>query len=431
MKKYFLTFTCMAVMAASLSAQKLPKSVKDAKKALNAGSFTEALKLIDAALEDEATANMAEAWSVKGDVINGMLDAEHKEIIKSNLPGATPYVVKGAANGPLAFEAYKMALSKSTSDKDKGKKGAITGLVNMATSLNDIGLQLFNDKDYAGAFTSFSTVLSAREALNAIGNKSIFSKEEDFNLMQYYTALAATYAGTPEKAMDISKKLVDINFNKPLPYEQVFDSLIDTDEEAAFEVLAKGRKACADDPKNLEGFLLKEINFLLKKEDYAKLESKLQTAIASDPDNFTLYYALGNVYSQLSNEQYDAKNAEKGVEYFNEANKYYEKTLEIKPDHVEALFNQGVLYHGKATRLNEPIQALSSDYSSAGTKKYDALQAEQKKHLAEAKPFFEKALSVNPKHYNSMSALKGISAHMNDKAGIAKYEAMMKELESN
>lgn len=429
MKKYFLTFTCMAVMAVSLSAQKLPKSVKEAKKALNAKNFSEALNLVNAALEDGATANISEAWSVKGDALSGVLDSDYDGVIKSRIPGGALYEIKNADNGPLAFDAYKMALDKAIDDKDKGKKGAIEGLVNLATVLNELGLELFNKKKFDAAYNSFNTLLASREALNAIGNKSIFSKEEDFNMMQYYTALAATYAGTPEKTMDISRNLVELNYNKPLPYEQVFESLIETDEEAAFEVLAKGRKACSDDPKNMEGFLLKEINFLLKKEDYSKLESKLQDAIASDPDNYTLYYALGNVYSQLSNEQYAAKNAKKGMEYFNEASKYYAKTLEIKPDHVEAMFNQGVLHHGKATRMNDAIQELSSDYSSAGTKKYDALQAEQKQHLRDAKPFFEKALTVDAKHYNSINALKGISAHLNDKEGIAKYDAMLKALE--
>jgi tetratricopeptide (TPR) repeat protein len=421
----------MVVMAVSLSAQKLPKSVKEAKKALNAKNFSEALNLINSALEDQATANISEAWSVKGDALNGMLGNDYDGVIKSRIPGGAPHEIKNAANGPLVFDAYKMALDKSVDDKDKGKKAAVVGLVNLATVLNELGLELFNEKRFGDAYNSFNTLLSTREALNAIGNKSIFSKEEDFNMMQYYTALAATYAGTPEKAFGIFKKLVELNYNQPLPYEQVFESLIETDEAAAFAVLEKGRKACADDPKNLEGFLLKEINFLLKKEDYAKLESKLQAAIASDPENFTLYYALGNVYSQLSTEQYDAKNAEKGLEYFNEANKYYVKTLEIKPDHVETLFNQGVLYHGKATRMNDAIQQLNSDYSSAGTKKYEALQNEQKQHLKDAKPYFEKALAINAKHYNSVNALKGISAHLNDKEGIAKYSAMLEALESN
>ncbi|MGK0387541.1 MAG: tetratricopeptide (TPR) repeat protein [Maribacter sp.] len=429
MNKYFLTFACIAVMAISLSAQKLPKSVKDAKKALNAKNFSEALNLINVALEDEATANISEAWSVKGDALIGLLDSDYEGVIKSRIPGAPPFEIKNAASAPLVFDAYKMALDKAVDDKDKGKKGAIAGLANLAIVLNELGLELFNNKKFGEAYNSFNAIISSREALNAIGNKSIFAKEEDFNTMQYYTALAATYAGTPEKAIDISKRLVELNFNKPLPYEQLFESLVATDEEAAFAILAKGRKACSDDPKNMEGFLLKEINFLLKKEDYSKLESKLQEAIASDPDNFSLYYALGNVYSQLSKEQYEAKNAENGLKYFNEASKYYAKTLEIKPDHVEAMFNQGVLHHSKATRMNTVIQELSSDYSSAGTDKYNALQNEQKQHLKAAKPYFEKALTIDAKHYNSVNALKGISAHLNDKEGIAKYDAMLKALE--
>lgn len=417
----------MALVAVSLSAQKLPKSVKDAKKALNASKYAEALNLIDAALQEDATANISEAWAVKGDALTGILANERGEIEKARILGQN-YVVQNGANGPLAFDAYKQAMEKAVDDKDKGMKASVKGMVDLATHLNEIALNQFNNKNYEGAFKSFGTVLGAREALNAIGNKSILSKEEDFNTIQYYAGLAAAYNGTPEKATDIYKSLVNLNYNKPLPYEQVFEMLVATDEAAAFEVLEKGKKACADDPKNLIGFLYKEINFYLKKQEYDKLETKLQDAIAQDPENPTLYYALGNVYGSLSDGAYKDGDNTNGAKYFAEAEKYYNTTLEVDAKHYESAYNIGALYYNRATTLNGPLKELGSDMSREGMAKYDKLKEEQKDLLLKSVPHFEKALGINGEHLGSVEALKGVAAYTNNAADLAKYEALLKKL---
>lgn len=418
---------CMAFLGLSLSAQKLPKSVKDAKKALNAGSYTDALNIINTALEDGTTANIAEAWAVKGDALNGMVALEESEMMKASLTGGE-YTISNVTAGPEALVAYQTALEKAVDDKDKGKKAAVKGLVNMATSLNEIGLQLFNNKRFPEAFNAFNSIIEARKSLFAIGNKSLFSKEEDFNTMQYYTGLAAAYAKTPEKAISIYQSLADINYNKPLPYEQLFEHHLKTDEAAALEVLAKGRKNCADDPKNLVNFLYKEINFYLKKKEYDVLESKLQDAIAQDPDNASLYYALGNVYGELASTATSEGKTADADKYFDEAKKYYEGTLKVKADHHDAAYNIGALYYNKATLLNGPLKDLGSDMSKSGMAKYDEMKEKQKGLLLASVPHFEKALSINDKHLPSMEALKGVAAYNNDNATVSKYEAMIKAL---
>jgi hypothetical protein len=95
MKKYVLTFLCMALLAGGAMAQKapkLPKSVKEAKKALNASKYSEALKLINTALEDPTAEGMAEAWAVKGEVYGGMVATDDAAIIKTSVTGGTPTV---------------------------------------------------------------------------------------------------------------------------------------------------------------------------------------------------------------------------------------------------------------------------------------------------------------------------------------------------
>lgn len=415
----------MAVMAVSLSAQKLPKSVKQAKKAMSAGKFDEALKLIDSALEDESTAKISSAWAIKGDILNAVATTDKDELLKSQVTKKS-YEVKNPLAAANALTAYKMALENSTGKKDKGQRAAIKGLASLASPLNDIATNLFSVKKYAESFTLFKSLIQAREILQGFGNKSILPKVADFNTIQYYTGVAAAYAGTPEKATAIYQKLVDAEYPESLPYEQVFEQLIEKDEKAAFDVMAKGRKACAEDPSKLKGFLFKEINYYLKQGKTDVLESKLQEAIEQDPENYTLHFVLGNVYSDLANDATDATTAK---EYTKQSEEYYNSTLKIKPDFADAHVGLGLIHYNKATALNEPIKALADDYSAAGTKKYDALKAQQLKHLEDSAPFFKAALKADSKKIKAMEALRGIAAFKNDTAALEKYKKMIEEAE--
>ncbi len=419
----------MAVLAVSMTAQKLPKSVKDAKKALNAKNYTESLQLINTALEDNTVAGMSEAWSVKGDIFAGMISDEADKLIKSNsgIPGVEKFQPTEATNGVKAFDAYKMALSKS-SEGDKGSKASIKGLVGLVTSLNHMGLGLFNGGKFGEAFNAFNTILSARELLNGVGNKSILSKPEEFNLMQYYAALSATNAGQADKATGLFKSLVDAGYENHLPYQQMFKNMVGEDEKGAFEILEKGKKVCGDDPDAKKGFLFTEINHYLKKGEYKTLETKIQDAIAAEPDNVSLYFALGTVYDQLYQGAIkDGKNDD-ADKYFNEAKSYYEKTAELDNSHSDAHYNIGAMHYNKATFLNTEIKKYDDDMSSAGIKKWESLKNQQKGYLSDSKPFFEKALSLNPKHVGAMTALKGIAAYNNDKTTVDKYQKMIDAL---
>jgi tetratricopeptide (TPR) repeat protein len=294
-----------------------------------------------------------------------------------------------------------------------------------------VGSTLFAQGDFENAFNAFNTILQTRELLRSKGNNSIYSKDEEYRQMQFNAGICAKRAGKPELASDIFQSLVDADYPSPTPYIEVFNSLINDDEAAAFVVLDKGKKACSKEEgtANTSEFLFAEINYFLKNGQYEKLESRLQAAIEAQPDNVSLYYALGTVYDGLFQKADKAGEKETAESHFKEAKKYYEKTLELNDKHADASYNIGALYYNSAANMNATIKQYDSDLSNEGIRKYNALKGEQKKLMETSKPFFERALDMNPSHRGSMKALQGIAAYNNDKATADKYKAMLEAVE--
>ncbi len=427
MKKIVLTFTCMLFVAASLFAQKLPKSVKEAKKAMNANKHAEALSLIDKALEDGTTASMAEAWSVKGEILAKLVDKDFEGINKALVSGDKYEVVDNLAGGK-ALEAFSKALELASGNaKDKGFKASIKGLTGLATNLNNVGLFNYNNGDFAGAFDSFNALIGCNSLLKSNGNKSIFSNPEDLTLTQYYAGLAAYQSKQTDKALPIFESLVEANFNKPLPYQEVFNAYIDSDPDKAMGILAKGKENCGDEPDALKAFLFAEINHYLKNGEYAKLEGHLEKAIAAEPENVSLHFALGSVYDQLyQTAQKEGRTAD-AEKNFGKSVEFYEKTFKMDPTFSDAPFNIGALIFNKAVFMNEEIKKYDDDMSSAGIKKWEELKETQKGMMAKAKPHFEQTLQIDAEHRGALKAMMQIAAYNNDQAGIAKYKKLLGE----
>ncbi len=424
MKNFFLTVFCLALVGTSLYAQKLPKSVKDAKKAFNAKDFAGALDLINAGLKDDATANMAEAWSVKGDVYTAMMSEDFNNITLAAAKGESA-AVKYPTAGKDAFDAYEKALGVSTGEKDKGQKAAMAGLVNLTTKADQIGSALYSSSNFEGAFNSFDLVFKAKDLLDSKGNKSTTLDAASAQGLKYNAILSAINAKKPTMAKGYMEQLVNEGFNKPLPYTQLFDLTIKEDEAAAFAILDKGKKACEGD---VASFLFSEINYHLQKGEYEKLEGKLQSAIKAEPDNVSLYFALGTVYDKFYQESYQAGDKAKGDEHFEKAKKYYNEALIRKEDFSDAMFNMGAMYFNKAAYMNDEIAKYDSDMTSAGLRKYEELRGKQKGFMNEAKPYFVKTLAMDGNHIGAAGALKSIAANNNDAAELKKYTDLYNKL---
>ena len=98
--------------------------------------------------------------------------------------------------------------------------------------------------------------------------------------------------------------------------------------------------------------------------------------LAKDPNNAFNLYVKGYIYHNM--EDYD------------NALKYYKKTIEIDPTYAEAYSNIGLIYCLQAQNFSEKA---SSDVNDP---KYKEDQAALKGFYEQAKPYYEKARELKP-----------------------------------
>jgi len=195
-------------------------------------------------------------------------------------------------------------------------------------------------------------------------------------------------------------------YDEPRIYSFVFDLTEKDDEAAALKVLEKGK---AKYPASSE-LMFTEINYYIKKGDFTSLKSKLEAAIEKNPDNPSLYSALGNVFMNLFQDEFAKGNEEKAGTYFDDAKSYFEKALELKPDLFDVNYNLGSLFYNKAVEVTKKMNALPINE----TKKYDAYKVEMEGLFNTALPYFKKAEALNANDQSTLIALKEIFARLND-----------------
>ncbi len=178
--------------------------------------------------------------------------------------------------------------------------------------------------------------------------------------------------------------------------------------EAAIEAIKEAR---LNAPSDLN-LLLTEANLYLKIDRKDKFKELMEVAVKQDPTNSSLFYNLGVIAA----EQEDVVSAKK----------YYQKSLELKPDNIDANFNLAALILNEEAALVEEMNSLGT--SSADNKKYDVLQEKRSSIYKEAKPYLEKILSIDPKNQNAAQTLKGIYSVLGETAKFKEMKALLESL---
>ncbi len=178
-------------------------------------------------------------------------------------------------------------------------------------------------------------------------------------------------------------------------------------DDEAIKFIEKAKK---EDPDNLD-LIIGEGNYYLKKGDNAKFAEAMQRAVELDPKNKLVNFNLATAYYQLK--KYD------------QAKKYYEKTLELDPNYVDAY--KGIAYiilvpEEKITKEMNKDEVLMND------KLYNKYNNQRLALYRKVLPILEKARKVAPNDENVLTMLKKIYRDLDMKAKYKEVKAQLDAL---
>ena len=388
---------------ASLNNTKSPAFAATAK-----ASIADAKTSIDKASTNEKTAALPLTYALKGAIYSALAVAD-------TIPATA------ATLFTTADDAVKKA--KELDTKGDNKKLIDEANLNLAQYKFTEGIKTYQAAKYEDAYKAFDyyrTILP-----------------EDTNAV-YYTALSASNAGAKDPkyyplALTNYNKLVTLKFNgNNVVYANMATIyLLSKDTVNALKAVSDG---VAKYPGN-NALRKYEIEISLQSGKQKEVLSKIESAIAADPKNKTLYYYAGLTYTQIGDED-DAQSvkakdaaikASKHASALANYKKGFEnssKALEIDPNYFEANLNAG--YDLEKPAIDDFNAANQTPANKP--KEFDALIAKADMEFETSKPYLLKAVELNPKSISALTNLRNYYRGKTDKAHAVENTAKANEL---
>ncbi len=406
MKKQLVLTIVMCMIAGFSFGQK--KAIKDAKSEANADkpNFKEARNLIQAAMKDPETKDLAETWYTAGWIEDKQFDDENKKIVIRKKPNekvmytallkVLPYLEK-------ADELDQMPDAKGKA-KPKFRKNIKAILRANYPYLTSGGVYYYNAKDYKQAYEFFHQYVITPDLKMFEDDPLISKTDTNYLKYKYYAGNSAFYMKDYQKAIGIYNEMKNV-YNSKEMYKYLADSYKLLKDTVNFmSVLKDGIGKYPEDSY----FLLNLINqyiFTNKKDEAIEYLNK---AIAQNPNNAQLYNVMGSIYEEK-------KESAKAKEYF-------DKAMSLNPESAEIQANIGRIYFNKGVEL----RAVANDISD--NKKYAEALAISNAKFKEAMPYFEKAHQLNPNEKEYLVALKGIYYNLGMGKQYEEADAKLKAL---
>ncbi len=383
------------LMITGLNAQN--SKVVSAYNYLRNGQLDKAKEAIDAATVHVKTKDAAKTWFYRGNVYLAIQVSQEEKY--RNLDA-----------NPLkeAYDSYQKAISidDKVMNSNLRPSSPMQGLYFCGDQFYNVGVKLYNEKKYVEAMESFE---------NAIKSNNIFGKVD--SLAMYNAALCSELSDEPDKAKKHYIQLLKLNYTKPTIYTSLSAIYLNEENpEKALEIIEKGRRVYPDD----FNLIIAETNFHLAAGNSEKALELLNIAVEKDPENQTLYFAIGSNFNTIVDDT--AKTLEEKTKAFLEAEKAYLKAIEIDPTYFDPIYNIGALYFNEGIKIFEVADAIQDFELYAKEKeKYDAM-------WEMALPYLERALEIDDANLNTLISLKQLYARTNQPEKLKKVNEKLKEV---
>ncbi len=371
-------FALILVMAIAVTVAFGQKNVRQtASNYLKAGKLDKALEAINQSMSDPTTAGEAKTWFIRGNI--------YLEIANS-----TNDAFKTLDPDPLkvAMDSYKKAFEL---DPKKEYYDDIVAKLNwQRNNYFNVAVDEYNKKNYKLAMENFA---------NGADVISVVEVSDTAALLN--AAYCAALANEPHMAKKYYEDLLKGGYKSPGVFVQLSDIYrIEKDEQNAIRVITDGLKLYPDDLR----LFLAETNIYLTFGNTEKALKNLNAAIEKDKSNPSVFFALGTIYDNISNDT--TKSPELRKEAFEKAVKAYQDAIALKADYFEPYYNVGALYVNAAATINDEANKLPLDQ----TETFDQLKKKADGYLELATPYLEKASELQPNDINTLYSLKQIYA---------------------
>lgn len=337
---------------------------------LGKSNLDAAKEAIDLAVAHEKTKEDPDTWTVYA-------------LVNANLAAT--------ANAAEAATAAQEGIAKAKELDKEGKHAEnikVAGQVLGQFKFNQ-GVAAWEKQDFKTAYASFDqalTFLPGDTTLTYYSGLAAIQNQDYPNAIEKYKLLIPAKEFSSHKAV-----MVDL----PKLY------LSAKDTASAIEYAAQAAQAYPND--NDAAVQNIELNLIVGNE--AKVVTDIESQIAKDSNNKSLYYYLGIAQSA-------ANNNDKAIEA-------YKKAVAIDPNYSDANRNAAAtIINGVRDQLN----ALNDDKSLSNTD-YNTKVNALKEQIKEALPYLEKVVELNPADSDALRSLKGYYDFQQDEAKSAEIQA--------
>ena len=205
--------------------------------------------------------------------------------------------------------------------------------------------------------------------------------QQDNEALLIAAQIALYNAKEYEMVIEICNQLLASQYESPKVYQYlaVANGQLENNE-AMLQYINEGRVKFPED----ENLVNEQINAYLRLQREAEIVDQIEEMAAKQTTNPIYYFILGTIYG----------NSESTIYNIDSALGYYQKALEMDPNHVDSYINIGSMYIDKSAALYNAANELGFDKESL--KKYDIMVAEAKAFDEKALPYVEKAYELVP-----------------------------------
>jgi hypothetical protein len=347
---------------------------------LKAGKLDLAMEAINQCVLDPSTAQDAKAWFLRGNIY---LELSNTKEEKFKTLDADPLT--------KALESYKKAIEFDP--KKEYYEDILAKLNWQRNNYYNTAVENYNNKLYKDAMLNFGRGAEVMELANVADTLSILN-----------AATCASLANEKEASKGYYLKLLKANYKTPAVYITLSD--IYRQEKDSSNSLKYVRMGQQEYPNDLRLFLA-ETNIYLTFNNTPKALNNLKVAMAKDSTNYSVAFALGTIYDNISNDT--TKSTEERQKSFENAIASYSNSIRLNADYFEGNYNLGALYVNKAATINDEATKLPLEE----TAKFDKLKKEADSYLEKALPYLEKATELQPDDINTLFTLKQIYSRTN------------------